>query len=157
MHDVEMLKANDMAIYQEGVELLQTEASEDDRARTKHGTDRWNRQSSQKAAERLYVQVGEIEGYLKSASSSDELVKKKLKDHENLLTVLGGTDRDLENYVPSSRRATMRPKVEREVERLRSVLGEVNRLENRRRRNCHSLGEKAKADDISKCLALGKN
>ena len=150
MHDVEMLKSSDMATFQEGVELLQSEAAEDDRAKGKYGTDRWHRQSSEQAAERLYAQVNEIDGYLKSAANSDERVKKKLKDCGSLLAILGGTDRDLEEYVPSIRKSMMVPKVEREAGRLRTVLSEVNRLESRRRRKIESLRGKAKADDISK-------
>ena len=149
MRDVETLKANDVAAYGEGVEFLRMEASEDDQAKLKHGTDRWKRLPSQQAAERLYTQMGEIAGYLKSSASSDELIKKKLKDCEGVLKVLEGTDRDLEEYVPSSRRAVMPPKVEREATRLRAVLNEVTRLESRRRRKIEILKDKAKVDDIS--------
>ena len=150
MRDVETLKANDVATYEEGVEFLRLEAAEDDQAKMKYGTDRWKRQASKEAAERLYLQAGEINGYLKSSGSSDELIKKKLKDCEGVLKVLEGTDRDLEEYVPSSRRAVMPPKVEREASRLRAVLNEVSRLESRRRRKIETLREKAKSDDISK-------
>ena len=150
MRDVETLKANDVATYEEGVEFLRLEAAEDDQAKMKYGTDRWKRQASKEAAERLYLQAGEINRYLKSSGSSDELIKKKLKDCEGVLKVLEGTDRDLEEYVPSSRRAVMPPKVEREASRLRAVLNEVSRLESRRRRKIETLREKAKSDDISK-------
>ena len=157
MRDVDMLKADDVGIYKEGVELLQQEASEDESVKLKYGTDRWNRQPSQQAAERLYSQVAEIDNYLKSAGSSDELVKKKLRDCEGVLTILGGTDRHIEDYVPSSRRATMLPRVEREAGRLRTMLNEVNRFENRRRRKIENLREKAKGDDISKILILKRD
>jgi programmed cell death 6-interacting protein len=85
---------------------------------------------------------------LKSANSSDELVKKKLKDSEAVLEILQGTDRDIENYVPSSRKATMPPKVEQEARKLRSLLNEVGRLESRRKRKIEEVRAKAKADDI---------
>ena len=152
MREVETLKENDVATFNEGISLLQTEASEDERAKAKHGTDRWTRPASRNAAEKLYKQVSEIEGYLKSANSSDELVKGKLKDCEDVLKVLEGTDRDLEGYVPSSRRAVMPPKIEKEASKLRTILNEVNRLESRRRRKAESLREKAKADDISELI-----
>ena len=149
IRDVETLKANDTATYQEGVELLRSEASEDERARLKYGTERWTRPSSQQAAEKLYNQVGEIDGYLKSANGSDELVKNKLKDCENVLKILEGTDRDIEGYVPSSRRAVMPPQLEAPASKLRAVLSQINRLENNRRRKIENVREKAKADDIS--------
>ena len=150
MHETSKLKANDMAIYQEGVDLLRSEAAEDDRAKLKHGTDRWNRLPSQQAAEKLYAQVTEIDGYLKSAASSDDLVKAKLKDCEKVLGVLSGSDRDLEEFVPSSRRATMIPNVERAAYNLRNMLNEVSRLESRRKRQVEKMRDKAKRDDISK-------
>jgi programmed cell death 6-interacting protein len=154
MHETSKLKANDIAIYQEGVDLLRSEAAEDDRAKLKHGTDRWNRQPSQQAAEKLYAQVTEIDGYLKSASSSDDLVKAKLKDCEKVLQVLSGSDRDLEEFVPSSRRATMTSNVERAAHNLRNMLNEVSRLEARRKRQIEKVRDKAKRDDISMCSIL---
>lgn len=149
MREVETLKENDTSTFKEGVSLLEMEASEDEQAKAKHGTDRWTRPTSQKAAEKLYTQVSEIEGYLNSANSSDELVKRKLKDCEDVLRIFEGTDRDLEEYVPSSRRAIMPPKIEKEAGKLRTILNEVNRLESRRRRKAENLRDKAKADDIS--------
>ncbi len=158
MEDTAKLKANDRAIYSEGVELLQSEAAEDDRARARHGTERWTRQPSKDAAGKLYAQIGEIDGYLNSASSSDELVQGKLREWDKYLRMLGGTARDLEEFVPSSRRATMRPNVEREAGKLRTSLNELVRLESRRRKKIESLREKAKADDISEVwsLSLGR-
>lgn len=149
MHETSKLKSNDVSIYQEAVEILQSEAAEDDRAKMKHGTDRWTRPTSQQAAEKLYSQVTEIDGYLKSAASSDDLVKNKLKDCESILQVLSGSDRDLEEYVPSSRRATMTPNVDRAAGNLRDILNEVDRLERRRKKRIEQLRQKAKYDDIS--------
>lgn len=154
VHEIAKLKSNDTLIYQEGVELLRSEASEDERAKLKYGTDRWIRQPSQQAAEKLYSQVTEIDGYLKSAENSDELVKGKVKECESVLQVLSGTERDLEEYVPSSRRAAVQPHVERAARDLRAALNEVSRLESRRKRIVETLRDKAKADDISKGLNM---
>lgn len=150
IHEVETIKENDITAYKEGVSFLEAEASEDDQARKKYGTDRWSRPNGQQAAEKLYTEAGEIDGYLKSANNSDQLVKKKLKDCEDAMRILEGTNRDLEDYVPSSRRTTMPPNVEKEASRLRAILDDVSRLESRRRRKAEALREKAKADDISK-------
>lgn len=146
---METLKANNAVTYQEGVEFLRSEASEDDRARMKHGTERWTRPPSQQAAEKLYNQVGEIDGYLKSANSSDELVKNKMKDCENFVKILEGTDRDIEGCVPSSRRAVMPAQLDGPASKLRAVLSQISRLENDRRRKIERVREKAKTDDIS--------
>ncbi|EON68828.1 hypothetical protein W97_08086 [Coniosporium apollinis CBS 100218] len=143
------LKETDRAMFQEGLDLLRAEAAEDDRARRKYGTDRWNRPTSEQAVPQLYAQIGEIEGYLKSAANSDKLVQDKIKDCEEYVRLLSGTDRDLEHFVPSSRRTTMTPAVEREAGRLRGCLNEVNRLETRRRRKAEALKAKAKQDDVN--------
>ncbi|WEW55531.1 pH-response regulator protein palA/rim20 [Emydomyces testavorans] len=152
LEDTSKLKANDKAIYVEGVELLSAEKEEDDRARMKYGTDRWTRLPSEQAAEKLYTNAREIDGYLASANNSDNLVYKKLQESERVLRVLAGTNRDLEAYVPSSRRATITPQVERESSRLRSSLNEVTRLESRRKRKIEALREKARADTINSAL-----
>lgn len=149
IHEISKLKVNDTALYEEGVELLKSEAAEDERAKLKYGTDRWTRQSSDLAAEKIYTQANEIEGYLKSAGNSDDLVKNKLKECESVLRVLSGTNRELEEYVPSSRKAAITPHVERVATDLRSALNEVSRLESRRKRIVQSLRDKAKVDDIS--------
>ena len=149
IHETSKIKASDEAVHKEGNDILQSEATEDDRARLKYGTERWTRPRSKQAAESLYKQSTEIDGYLKSARSSDELVQSKLKDHESLIQVLCGTDRDLEEYVPSSRRAQMPLNVQKAATALRAVLGDVSRLESRRTREAESLREKARQDDIS--------
>ncbi|KAL6714887.1 pH-response regulator protein palA/rim20 [Lecanora helva] len=152
MHETSKLKSNDEATYQEGFELLKSEAAEDERAKLKHGTDRWNRQPSRQAAEKLYTQVTEIDGYLKSASSSDDLVKGKLKDCEKALNVLSGSNRDIEDYVPSSRRAAIPPDIERAAYNLRNSLDEVSQLERRRKRQIEKIRDKGKADDINNVI-----
>ncbi|KAL9125583.1 MAG: hypothetical protein Q9217_005233 [Psora testacea] len=152
MHETSKLKANNIAIYQEGVDLLRSEAAEDDRAKLKHGTSRWTRPPSKQAAEKLYAQVDELDGYLKSAANSDDLVKTKLNDCEKLIQVLEGDTRDLEEFVPNSRRATMPPNVERASRDLRHILNQVSQLESRRRRQIAKLQEKAKFDDINQVI-----
>lgn len=150
--DTDKLKNADRATYQEGVDLLRSEAAEDEQTRRKFGTDRWNRVPSHEAVPKLYSQVTDIEGYLRQAGNSDKLVQKKMRENESLIRLLAGTDRDLEDYVPSSRRATMTAKVEREVSNLRTALNDISRFENRRKRKIENLRAKAKADDVSSDL-----
>lgn len=148
--DTANIKSNDRAVYNEGVELLAAEKAEDNAARQRYGTDRWTRDTPEKANPKIYKTAKEIEGYFTSAQKSDELVDKKLQDSHSVFVVLTGTNRDLESYVPSSRRATIPPELERESIKLRSCLGEVTRMEGRRRRRVEGLKEKARADDIRK-------
>lgn len=147
--DTEKLKASNRNLYQEGIDLLRTEAGEDEATRRKFGTDRWTRPAGKDALPKLYNQVNDIDGYLKQADSSDRMVQNRLRENENLIRLLGGTDRDLEDYVPSSRRATMTAKVEKEANALRATLNEVNRLESRRRKKVEALRAKAKEDDVN--------
>ncbi len=150
--DTNKLKASDDAIFNEGRELLNAEAAENDRLLKKYGTDRWTRPDSKTAAAKLYAQVNEIDGYLKSAGNSDQLVVSKFRECEDMLRILSSTDRDIGNFVPSSRRVAIPPKLESEVSRLRNSLNEVSRLESRRRRKIEALREKAKKDDINNSI-----
>jgi len=156
MEDTKALKKSDQAIYQEGCEILKAEAAEDEAARRKYGTDRWTRLSSREAAPKLYAQVDEISGYFKAAAGSDSLVKAKLKENERYLQLLTGSDRELENFVPSGRRPAITGEVEREAGKLRGCFNEVSRLESRRRRKVEALKAKAQQDDISERFATRK-
>lgn len=150
LREIATLRENDASIYQEGMDYLLSEADEDSAARLKYGTDRWYRLPSQKAAEKLYAQAAEIDGYLKSAKKSDELVESRLKESERVFQVLAGNPRDLEEYVPSSRKVAVTSQVEIAATNLRDALNKVNDLGTRRKRAIGALRDKAKADDISK-------
>ncbi len=152
MRDTEQLKENDRAIFQEGVEALRAEAFEDEQGRRRFGTQSWTRPASEEAAPKLYAQVREIEQYLASAESSDQLVRTKLKENERLIALLGDSNRDLEEVVPSSRVVSLPAKLEKEASRLRTCVDEISRLESRRRRKIEAVKTKAKQDDISECL-----
>ncbi|KAF2185399.1 BRO1-domain-containing protein [Zopfia rhizophila CBS 207.26] len=149
MEDTKKLKKSDQAIYQEGCDILKSEAAEDDAARRKYGTDRWSQLPSAQAAPKLYAQIEEIDGYFKAAVNSDNIVKTKLKENEYHIQLLNGPDRDLENFVPSGRRPAITGIVEREAGKLRGCFNEVSRLESRRRRKIEALKTKAKQDDIN--------
>ncbi|KAF2692230.1 BRO1-domain-containing protein [Lentithecium fluviatile CBS 122367] len=149
MEDTKKVQQSDQAIFQEGCNILKSEAAEDEGARRKYGTDRWSRPPSEQAAPKLYAQIKEIEGYLNQAANSDNVVRTKLKENENLIRLLNGPDYDLENYVPSGRRPAITGDVEREAGKLRGSFNEVSRLESRRRRKIEALRTKAKQDDIN--------
>ncbi|KAI9735744.1 MAG: pH-response regulator protein palA/rim20 [Claussenomyces sp. TS43310] len=152
LSDNEKLKSSDEAIFMEGRESLNAEAQEDKNLRLKYGTDRWTRPESQAVANALYVKVTEIDGYLKSAANSDELVKTKYRGCEEMLRMLSSSTRDIGEFVPSSRRVAVPPKLEVEVSRLRASLNDLSRLESRRRRAIDSIREKAKKDDINSSI-----
>lgn len=148
--DNKRLKQGDLETYHEGCQILKHEQAEDHALRLKFGTDRWTRPPPEEAAPKLFAQIGEIDGYFKASADSDRHVQKKLHDHDYHIQILGGSDADLENFVPSGRRPAITGVVEREAGKLRGCFNEVNRLESRRRRKVEALRSKAKQDDISK-------
>ncbi|KAJ9498711.1 pH-response regulator protein palA/rim20 [Exophiala xenobiotica] len=152
MEDTTKLKTNDLTIYQEGMSLLDAEKVEDDRARARYGTERWSRQPSEIALGKLYQSSKDLQTYLNSAASSDNLVEAKFRENEHILKILSGTNRDLERFVPSSRQVEMTPAIDQAASRLRTCLNEVSRLETRRKNRINALREKGKADDIGPAL-----
>ncbi|USP76568.1 pH-response regulator protein palA/RIM20 [Curvularia clavata] len=149
MEDTKKVMYTDQAIYQEGVDILRSEAAEDEAARRKFGTEQWTRPPAAQAAPKLYAQIDEIDGYFKAATNSDNIVKTKLQENEHFIKLLSGPDHELENYVPSGRRPAITGDVEREAGKLRGSFNEVSRLESRRRRKIEALRTKAKQDDIN--------
>ena len=147
--DTAKVKANDLAIFEEGADALYAERAEDDAARAKFGTDRWRREPSDIVAKDLFTKIGEIQGYMRSAESSDKLVQDKMQSSERVLGILTSSNKAIEAYVPSSRQANMTAQVERESSKLRTCLQEASRLESRRKRKIEALREKAKGDDIN--------
>jgi programmed cell death 6-interacting protein len=152
--DTAKLKGSDEAIFAEGKEVLYSERAEDEQLRLRYGTERWTRPDSKSAAEKLYAQITEIDGYLKSAANSDELVKTKLRECEDMLKILSSSEREIGNFVPSSRRMSIAPRLEAEAGKLRTCLNDVSRFESRRRRKIESLREKAKKDDINSTILV---
>lgn len=150
--DTTKVRTNDLAIYQEGVSLLDAERAEDERARGKYGTDRWARPPSTTALAKLYQSSKDLQTYLNSAGSSDNLVQSKMRENEHILRVLTGTNRDLERFVPSSGQVAMTPAIEQAASQLRTCLNEVSRMETKRKNRITALREKAKSDDIGPAL-----
>ena len=136
-------------LFRSGHDTLLAEEREDHELRMKYGTRNWTRPDSRSAAPKLWVQVEEIGGYLKSSANSDELVRSKYRECEPLLRILAGSDRDIAEYVPSSRRVEISERLQAEASKLRSCLNDLTRLESRRRRKVESIREKAKRDDIN--------
>ncbi|KAJ2989942.1 hypothetical protein NUW58_g3208 [Xylaria curta] len=149
--DIDKLRAADMAVFEEGSELLRAEEEEDHRLRTKFGTDRWNRPESRNEPNqgaKLWTQAAEAEGWFANSASSDGLVREKFYNIEPTLTILAGPDRGIMDFVPSSRRTEIPETLKPSLGRLRSICNDVIRLESRRHRKADALREKARGDDI---------
>jgi programmed cell death 6-interacting protein len=148
--DIERLRNSDRAVFEEGKALLAAEEEEDNRLRRNHGTARWTRPESRADPNgaKLWNQAAEIEGYLASSTSSDGVVRDKFASIQDLLKLLAGSNRELLDYVPSSRRIEIPETMRSAIGKLRSAYDDVLRLESRRRKRADALREKAKMDDI---------
>ncbi len=149
--DIEKLRATDMAMFEEGSELLGAEEEEDNRLRMKFGTDRWARPESRKEpaqGAKLWTQAADAEGWFANSASSDGIVREKFYSIEPTLAILAGSDRGIMDFVPSSRRTEIPETLKPAIGRLRSICNDVVRLESRRRRKADALLEKARGDDI---------
>ena len=149
--DIDKLRTADIAVFEEGRELLQAEEEEDQRLRRKFGTDRWSRPESRvepNQGAKLWTQVTEAEGWFSNSASSDGVVREKFYSVEPQLAILAGPDRGIMDHVPSSRRMEIPETLKPAINRLRAAYTEVTRLESRRRRKAETLREKARGDDI---------
>lgn len=147
---IDKLRAADMAIFEEGVTALAAEFDEDQQLRAKYGTDRWSRPDGKTDPQgaKLWNHVTEIESYFESSSSSDGVVREKFAANEDLLRILSGPDRGIQNYVPSAAQSDMREELRTSMGKLRSAYSDAVRLESRRRRKVESLKDSARRDDI---------
>ncbi|CRJ80257.1 hypothetical protein BN1708_000200 [Verticillium longisporum] len=93
-------------------------------------------------------QVAEIDGYFASSTSSDEVVRDKFGQTQDLLELLSASDRVLMDYVPSSRRMDIAEPLKPVIGRLRGAYNDVLRLESRRRKKVEALRDKCRNDDI---------
>ncbi|KAI1139982.1 BRO1-domain-containing protein [Hypoxylon sp. FL0543] len=149
--DIDKLRATDLAMFEEGRNLLQAEEEEDAQLRRKYGTSRWLRPESRSEPNegaKLWQQVTDAEGWFANSESSDGVVRDKFHSIEPMLAILAGPDRGLLDFVPSSRRTEIPETLKPAIGRLRAAYNNVTRLEGRRRRKAEALREKARSDDI---------
>ncbi|XDG03201.1 hypothetical protein ABKA04_002816 [Annulohypoxylon sp. FPYF3050] len=149
--DIDKLRASDLAVFEEGRNLLQTEEEEDMQLRRKYGTDRWARPESRSEPDqgvKLWNQVKDAEGWFANSESSDAVVRDKFHSIEPTLAILNGPDRGILDFVPSSRRTEIPETLKPAIGRLRTAYNNITRLEGRRRRKAETLREKARSDDI---------
>ncbi|KAI5862434.1 BRO1-domain-containing protein [Durotheca rogersii] len=149
--DIDKLRAADLAMFEEGRDLLQAEEEEDIQLRRKYGTDRWSRPESRSEPTqglKLWNQVTDAAGWFQTSASSDGVVRDKFYSIKPMLSVLAGSSRELLDFVPSSRRTEIPELLKPAINRLRSIYNNIARLEGRRQRKAEALREKARGDDI---------
>lgn len=148
--DIEKLRSNDWAIFEEGKAALTAEEEEDEQLRLKYGTSRWRRPASEAdpSGSKFWAAINEIGGYFQNSASSDEAVREKFAANKDLLEILSGSNQALMNYVPSSTPVETSDDLKASVGRLRSVYNDILRMESRRRKKAESVREAARRDDI---------
>lgn len=101
-HDVARIAATDRETLAEALALIEHEEQEDESVRASFGGQGWGGQSSAEVNGDLKAQAAEYHATLVKAAASDEIVRRKLDDWEDLIGVLGGNVEGLDNFVPSS-------------------------------------------------------
>ncbi|SPO29573.1 related to RIM20 - protein involved in proteolytic activation of Rim101p [Ustilago trichophora] len=101
-HDVARIATTDRDTLAEALALIEHEEREDESVRASFAGQGWGRQSSSEVNRELKAQAAEYHGTLVKAAASDEIVRRKLEDWEDLIGVLGGNVDGLEAFVPSS-------------------------------------------------------
>ncbi|TKY89532.1 hypothetical protein EX895_001317 [Sporisorium graminicola] len=101
-HDVARIAATDRDTLAEALALIEHEEREDESVRASFSEQGWGRQSSGEVNGGLKAQAAEYHATLVKAAASDEIVRGKLEDWEDLIGVLGGSMGGLEAFVPSS-------------------------------------------------------
>ena len=152
--DIDRLRENDLATFEDGKAALSAEEAEDQQLRSKYGTERWTRPESQADAQghKLWHHGKEIEGYFQSSISSDGIVRDKFASIEELLGLLSGSDRDLLRYIPSGRTLDTSDDLKQAVGRVRSAYNGALRAESRRRKKMEAVREASRKDDIKPAI-----
>ena len=148
--DIDNLRADNIRQFEQGKALLQAEADEDGRLRTKYGTDRWTRPTGRDddIGRELHAKADEIEGLLVHSGSSDTTVRSAFDASFDLLTLLGGPDRGLLDFIPSSRTVNIPDTLKSAMGQLRRAYNDVQRLESRRRKKLESVEDRRRRDDV---------
>ncbi|KAG1747202.1 BRO1-like domain-containing protein [Suillus paluster] len=97
--DVQRLSRHVLAILDEAMDILDSEASEDEAARREM---QMNRPPSHEANQELVMKQQRYRSILTQAAESDELVRRKWEEWEDQITELTRDEDELEALVPSS-------------------------------------------------------
>lgn len=101
-HDVERIAATVRDTLAEALALIEHEEREDESVRASFSSQGWARPPSSQVNTELKSQAAEYHETLIKAAASDDIVRRKLDDWEDLIGVLSGNVDGLEAFVPSS-------------------------------------------------------
>lgn len=100
LNDVDRISQTDSRVLQETSSILDQESKEDEEIRTNFDSKRWGRESSEIATKEMRDKIFEYQNTMKMANDSDLIVKKKLEDWKDAISILDQGERALENFVP---------------------------------------------------------
>ncbi|PWY97686.1 BRO1-domain-containing protein [Testicularia cyperi] len=100
--DVARIAVTDRDILSEALALIEAEEREDENVRASFTSKGWSRPSSNQINQELKAQAAQYHDTLIKAAASDEVVRKKLDDWQDLIGVLSVQVADLEAFVPTS-------------------------------------------------------
>ncbi|GAO48459.1 BRO1-domain-containing protein [Saitoella complicata NRRL Y-17804] len=150
--DVQKLAKNNTAVFEEAHKTIAAEASEDEQLRAKYGTAHWTRPASASIAGHLFEQGGQYYAILETAAKSDEVIRKKFADWEELIGILGGDSTELQEFIPNVLTQRTSAKSELAAKKVRDNLNELARLERRRRERIEDLKHRARIEDVSRAI-----
>ncbi|KAM0750990.1 BRO1-domain-containing protein [Meredithblackwellia eburnea MCA 4105] len=101
MSDVRRVARVAQEILDETHAILEDEEEGDREKREKFGTDRWTRPASGAVNAPYRERVDNLAGTLSMAMESDKVVRTKFSEWEEPITVLSGSERDIESSIPS--------------------------------------------------------
>jgi programmed cell death 6-interacting protein len=132
------------------MDSLKAEEKEDETLRTRYGTERWTRSSSQEISTSLLEQGDRLGAFLKQAEESDATVRSKLLEWEDTITLLSSDKEKVEAFIPSARNTKLSPESAAASQSVRQVLNELSRTDVRRGRMIEDLRFRMQTDDIRK-------
>ncbi|OLL23761.1 pH-response regulator protein palA/RIM20 [Neolecta irregularis DAH-3] len=147
VQSIDRLRTEDIEIWNEAMMILADEKTENINLEKQYGTDRWKRANNEELT-RLVAKSTEYKKMLEDAGDSDELVRSRLAEWEDLIALLGGELSDLEAFVPNSKKSKLSYQTEKAVRRVRDVMNELSRLEAKRRRDIENVKRRMDGDNI---------
>jgi chromosome segregation ATPase len=140
------------------IRLLDEEQEEDSRARSLYAN-RYQRASSQQLSAALREETENHRNLLQTAIASNRLVRERLETASSSIQRLAGTQKDLENMIPSDPIAektppTMRPDIASTMKDLRHLLNNWETLQQDRTKLVLNLRQIQEQDRVGRYIIL---
>lgn len=150
--DNQLLAKRNHELLRQAEFYLEQESAHNESMEAKYGSNRWKRDGIEPDDAGLYKQKDEYGTYLAAANKSDSVVGEKLNQWRDIILLLEGDSKDIEQQLPRAKRVSLSAPAENKIEELRRHLNQASRMEARRRRRIEQVREKAKADRIGPVL-----